>query len=290
MESKELEPINEQSIETVSMEKDASLEHPKQTEAMGMKEEALKSSIYPIMKQPAIGLPSNYEELRAASYKAYFKDATTLKFHQELDLFEVIFGWRSKNAYEVSSGENKLFHARETSNCCCRQVCKERRPFDMALNDKSGNCIIAFERDINCSWFCGSCFKDSIIVNSGDGHRLGSVVEEFNLFYPRFELRDALDNVILKLRGPFWNFSYNCGPVTYDFTDTEGKVVGKITKEWSSIMQEVFTNADDFTINLPQDIDPAMKAVCLGALYLLEFRYYEAFGGLGPLLLPSMIR
>lgn len=48
-----------------------------------------------------------------------------------------------------------------------------------------------------------------------------------------------------------------------------GDEVGKISKQWSGLMREMFTDADFFGINFPMDLDVRMKAVMLGACFLI---------------------
>lgn len=45
--------------------------------------------------------------------------------------------------------------------------------------------------------------------------------------------------------------------------------MGKISKKWSGLVQEAFTDADNFGINFPMDLDVRMKAVLVGACMLI---------------------
>jgi len=45
--------------------------------------------------------------------------------------------------------------------------------------------------------------------------------------------------------------------------------VGVISKQWSGIAREAFTDADVFGISFPMDLDVKMKAVMLGACFLI---------------------
>lgn len=49
----------------------------------------------------------------------------------------------------------------------------------------------------------------------------------------------------------------------------EESVVGKISKQWSGLVREAFTDADNFGIQFPLDLDVKMKAVMLGACFLI---------------------
>ena len=49
----------------------------------------------------------------------------------------------------------------------------------------------------------------------------------------------------------------------------DGTEVGKVTKQWTGFVQEHFTDADNFGINFPMDLDVRVKATMLGALFLI---------------------
>ena len=49
--------------------------------------------------------------------------------------------------------------------------------------------------------------------------------------------------------------------------------VGKISKEWSGMLNEMFTDADNFGISFPMDLDVNMKAVVMGAAFLIVSSY-----------------
>ena len=45
--------------------------------------------------------------------------------------------------------------------------------------------------------------------------------------------------------------------------------VGKISKQWTGFVREAFTDADNFGTTFPMDLDVKMKAVLLGAVFLI---------------------
>lgn len=49
----------------------------------------------------------------------------------------------------------------------------------------------------------------------------------------------------------------------------ETTFVGRVTKQWSGLAKEAFTDADNFGISFPIDLDVNMKAVTLGAIFLI---------------------
>ena len=61
-----------------------------------------------------------------------------------------------------------------------------------------------------------------------------------------------------------------CGDVEFTvYTTDEETKIGKISKQWSGFVREAFTDADMFGINFPLDLDVKIKAVLLGACFLI---------------------
>ncbi|XP_078266561.1 phospholipid scramblase 2-like isoform X2 [Rhinoraja longicauda] len=55
----------------------------------------------------------------------------------------------------------------------------------------------------------------------------------------------------------------------------ETESVGKITKQWTGLLREAFTDADNFGIQFPLDLDVKVKAVLLAATFLIDFLFFE---------------
>ena len=60
-----------------------------------------------------------------------------------------------------------------------------------------------------------------------------------------------------------------CPSVVQVLSRDGGTQVGKISKKWSGLGREAFTDSDNFGINFPMDLDVRMKAVMLGAVFLI---------------------
>jgi len=52
-------------------------------------------------------------------------------------------------------------------------------------------------------------------------------------------------------------------------TGKDGHPVGRISKQWTGLIKESLTDTDNFGINFPMDLDVRMKAVLLGACFLI---------------------
>lgn len=83
----------------------------------------------------------------------------------------------------------------------------------------------------------------------------------------------------LTIEGPMCTFSVCGSDVEFNVLSPDGsQEVGKISKQWSGFLRETFTDADTFGINFPIDLDVRMKAVLLGATFLIDFNFFEKKG------------
>lgn len=53
---------------------------------------------------------------------------------------------------------------------------------------------------------------------------------------------------------------------------------GKITKKWSGLLKEGFTDADNFGVVFPREWDIGLKAFFLGSVFLIDFVHFENKG------------
>lgn len=96
---------------------------------------------------------------------------------------------------------------------------------------------------------------------------------------PKYSIKDGQGNVVLTIEGPVCTFTICGSDVEFKVLSPDGSTeVGKISKQWSGLLKEAFTDADIFGINFPMDLDVRMKAVLLGACMLIDFNFFEKKG------------
>ncbi|KAL1122406.1 hypothetical protein AAG570_003810 [Ranatra chinensis] len=200
----------------------------------------------------------------------YLTTLDQLLVHQKIELLEALIGFETKNKFTVKNNlGQKVFYAAEQSSCLTRCCCGPIRPFGMKILDNYKNEVIHLERPLACSscWF--PCCLQSMEVYAPPGTLVGTVEQNWSIFTPEFSIKNAAGDTILKIEGPFCTFSI-CGDVEFKILSLDGsRVVGKITKQWSGLLREALTDADNFGITFPADLDVKMKAVMLGACFLI---------------------
>jgi len=202
-----------------------------------------------------------------------------LLVHQQVELLEAFTGFETNNKYVVkNSMGQKVYFAAEDTDCCTRNCCGPSRPFDMKILDNSGNEVMHLYRPLRCQscWCC--CCLQELEVSSPPGTVIGYVIQDWSICAPKFSVQNAARDTVLKIEGPICTFSM-CGDVEFKVLSKDGgNEVGRISKQWTGLAKELFTDADNFGITFPMDLDVSMKAVMLGACFLIDFMFFEKQG------------
>ncbi|XP_048397608.1 phospholipid scramblase 1-like [Stegostoma tigrinum] len=199
-----------------------------------------------------------------------------LLIHQQLEILEVVFGHETENKYEVKNKiGQQIYFATEKSNFCCKIICGSRRAFEIHLMDNMGTEVICMKRTLRCqSCWCPCCLQ-KLEVQAPPGEPIGYVIQKWHPCLPKFVIQDKNKVAILKVRGPCCLSS--CGqPIKFKIQGFDAsKTIGKITKNWSGIFTEAFTDIDNFEIDFPMVLDVRIKTALLGLCFLIDYMYFE---------------
>ncbi|XP_026804551.1 phospholipid scramblase 2 [Rhopalosiphum maidis] len=207
----------------------------------------------------------------------YLSTINQLLVKQQVEVLEALLGFETNNKYTIkNSAGQKVFYAVEDNDCCTRNCYGPIRPFEMKILDNYKNEIIHLSRPLACDSFCFPCCLQKIEVFSPPGFLVGIVEQEWAIFSSKFTIRNAAYEKVLKIKGPMCPYSFCGGDVKFEILSKDKTtVVGCISKQWSGILREAFTDVDFFGITFPMDLDARMKAVMLGACFLIDFMFYE---------------
>lgn len=191
------------------------------------------------------------------------QDVSELVVTQNADWSESFTGYEKCNKYQLSDEKcEHVFAAAEfDQSFLLRNLLEAKRPFDMNIFGLDGQILLRIHRPFKF-------FFSEISVSTGTMEPIGSVKQYFALFNRCFGVVNKFGREILTITGPFlrpWTFEIFKGPRT----------IGKIHKQWSGLAREAFSNADTFGITFPQSITAADKALLIGAVFLIDFEYFE---------------
>jgi uncharacterized protein YxjI len=193
--------------------------------------------------------------------------ATTdaLVIRQRKELTEVFTSLETKNRYEIDLPGGATIYAQEqgqgTMDFLVRNFLNTKRPFHIELSDERGQDVLHLHRPWR--WLFSR-----LDVLDGNGAPLGAIEQRFAVLSKRFSVLDPSGVELAELHGPLlrpWTFRVLVG----------GQEVGQITKQWSGLLREAFTDADTFGVQFGPGMSPQLRALALGATFLIDFLYFE---------------
>ncbi|XP_071085058.1 phospholipid scramblase 2-like [Haliotis cracherodii] len=234
----------------------------------------------PVPGVPPVGGPGGWAQGQAPVNcppgLEYLVGIDQLLVKQKKEVFEAVTGCERNNKYEVCNTLGQTVYRAKEDNCCCVLCCCGAvRPFDMKIKDNQNREVMHLSRPLRCNTCWCPCCLQVIEVQAPPGTVIGYVKQGWHLCKPKFYIQNVDEETILGIKGPCcqWNI---CGDVEFDVTSADHSTeVGRISKQWSGLAKEVFTDADNFGISFPMDLDVKMKAVMLGAIFLIDFMYFE---------------
>jgi uncharacterized protein YxjI len=190
----------------------------------------------------------------------------SLVIRQRKELVEVFTNFETKNRYEIDMPDGRtILYAQEQGSGAWdflrRSFLNTMRPFHIELSDERGQDVMHLRRPWR--WIFSR-----LDVLDGNGMPLGAIEQTFELFARRFSVLDTSGAELATLHGPFFR------PWTFRVM-VAGQEVGKITKQWSGLLREAFTDADTFGVQYGPGMNPQLRALALAATFLIDFLYFE---------------
>jgi uncharacterized protein YxjI len=190
----------------------------------------------------------------------------SLVIRQRKELTEVFTDLETKNRYEIDTPDGRtILYAQEQGqggmDFLRRNFLNTARPFHIQLSNERGQAVMNLHRPWR--WFFAR-----LDVLDGNGVPLGAIEQRFAVFGRRFSVLDANGAELGELHGPLFR------PWTFRVL-VAGQEVGQITKQWSGLLREAFTDADTFGVKYGPGMNPQLRALALAATFLIDFLYFE---------------
>lgn len=209
-----------------------------------------------------------------------FENLGQLLIKQELEVAEILTTYETVNKYQVLDDLSRpVFAAREKSACLQRQLCGGSRSFEIDVTSMgigSETKILKFKRPFAFNSICLPCCRNQMtIIHPQSNSILGTIFQRWSCI-PSFKIYNHQNDHALDIDGQFeLLMSLCCNDVDFLIKDKNGVQVGLLQKKWMGFCQEIGTDADNFKIVFPVGMDVKLKAVLLGAVFLVDFMYFE---------------
>lgn len=182
---------------------------------------------------------------------------------------EILTGFEAKNKYAISdmSGTRLYLAVEESGSTLLRWFLKALRPFTITvLTDGTENArtVLRVKRPFRFY------FHTAEVVDSA-GQTLGVIKRRFSVLNRIYSVLDRYGKETFQIFGPLVH------PWTFRIKKNEVEQ-GKIVKNWSGLLKEAFTDADNFSVTFPEEWNVELKALFLGAVFLIDFVHFENRG------------
>jgi uncharacterized protein YxjI len=160
---------------------------------------------------------------------------------------------------------NRLYlAAEEAGSLLLRLFLKALRPFKVVVANEHNQVVIRIVRPFRFY------FHEAEILDA-QGRRLGIIKKRFSLLRRIYSVIDRTGQEVYQLFGPILH------PWTFQIRKNDVEL-GKISKKWSGLLKEGFTDADNFGVMFPAQWEIEKKALMLGAVFLIDFVHFENKG------------
>ena len=193
------------------------------------------------------------------------EDYEKLVVQQKVEKLEVFTGIETKNKYSILTDQGKdILFAYEESNWFSRVLLKQSRPLLINFIDNNKNNFLKIEKKF--AFF----FPEFSILNS-DNQLIAKVKTRFGL-NSRLEVYDNNNQLVFFLKNQVMH------PWTFNIykSKSDENSIALISKKFSGLSKEFFTNADNFVIDFNQIKTEEEKKIILALSLIIDLFVFES--------------
>ena len=201
-----------------------------------------------------------------------FAQFSRLTVRQRKRWTEILLNFEMKNTYDVhDETQAAVLRVQElgagAASLLRRLLLGPLRPFEAEVVDlATGQPLFILRRYFRFIFH-------RLEVRSVDGQRLGAIQRRWSWIRRIYDIEGPDGGVLAELFGPFLR------PWTFHINVTGQGEVGLIQKRWSGFGKELFTDADNFGVDVTKISDPNLKALSFAATVLIDVVHFERSKG-----------
>ena len=194
-----------------------------------------------------------------------FEGADTVTVSQSKEWLEIFTGFEQRNRFSVDfGGKTGALLAAEEGSALGRFFLGSARPYTLNVMHRDGTAALKLHAPFRF-------LKREIQVSTPDGQLLGIVRKRITFPHTRYEVLNPHEARIMEIARGFvkmWTFTIS----------ENGREKAVITKRWSGMGKEMFSDADRFQLQFGEVKDPVRRMILLGALFLIDLKHFEKGG------------
>ena len=191
---------------------------------------------------------------------------------QQVEHLEAFVGFETANRYNIMTEDGQhLLYAFEESGAISRQFLGSHRPLSIHVVEDGSRHVFTAQRSF--FWFMSHLH----IRDDSDKH-IGSLQRKMKFLGRRFDLEGPNGQLVAEVRGRLLR------PHTFMIHKPGGDEVARVTKKWSGLIREAFTDADTFRLQFHNDLDQDFRMLVLATAFAIDMDFFEnnnKRGGIG---------
>ena len=187
-----------------------------------------------------------------------------LTIRQRVEKLETVTGFETANRYTVMTAQgDELLHAQEESGTFSRMLLKGHRPLTLRVTDVDKNEVLVASRSF--FWFLSH-----LRVSDPTGRSIGTLRRRISFPARKLTIEGQGGLQIAEIRGPMMK------PKTFTVYQQE-REVARITKQWSGMVKEAFTDADNFKLEISDGgMDEEFALLMLASAFAIDLDFFES--------------
>ncbi|MBX2897588.1 MAG: RNAase [Cyclobacteriaceae bacterium] len=135
---------------------------------------------------------------------------------------------------------------------------KRMTPFEIDIKTPEGKTLLIVKRGV-------SFFLSTVEVLDERGTLIGKFKQKFFSIGGKFEVLDASERPLCMLKGKWTSWDFR-------FVSNDGKEFALVTKKWSGLGKELFTSADNYILQISNDVpaDHPLRMLIMAAVMCID--------------------
>ncbi len=135
---------------------------------------------------------------------------------------------------------------------------KRTTPFEIDIKTPEGKPVLTVRRGV-------SFFLSTVEVLDDRGTLVGKFKQKFFSIGGKFEVLDASERPLCMLKGTWTSWDFR-------FVAQDGKEFALVTKKWSGLGKELFTSADNYILQISNDVpaDNPLRTLIMAAVMCID--------------------
>lgn len=136
---------------------------------------------------------------------------------------------------------------------------KRMTPFEITIKTITGEKVITVRRGV-------SLFLSTVEVLDENDVVIGKFKQKFFSIGGKFEVLDASERALCMLKGSWTSWDFK-------FVSSDNREFASVTKKWAGFGKEFFTSADNYVLQITQDVpeNHPLRQLILAAVMCIDF-------------------